>query len=63
MPSDYGMHWTPLTHWVEYGPCGCGAQPGRPCLDRRMKHAPDRETWTPHPERQFYAQPGPGPVS
>jgi hypothetical protein len=57
---DYGVHTVPATNWVEYGPCGCGAQAGLPCWDRRMKHVPVQETWTPHPERQFYGQPGPG---
>jgi hypothetical protein len=57
MPSDYGGHWTPEVRWDEYGPCGCGADAGKPCRDRRMKHVPDRDMWTPHPERQFFGWP------
>ena len=29
MPSDYGQHWTHEAYWADYGPCGCGAGPGR----------------------------------
>jgi hypothetical protein len=54
MPSDYGEHWTPEAVWPDYGPCGCGAEPARPCLDRRMKHLPPREMWTAHPDRQCF---------
>lgn len=55
MPSDYGQHWTLPLNWELYGPCGCGAQPRSPCLDRRMKHMPNREMWTAHPDRQVFA--------
>lgn len=54
---DYGTHTVPATHWDEYGPCGCAAQPGCPCLDRRIKYLPPREMWTAHPGRQNYAVP------
>lgn len=54
---DYGVHLLPRAPFELYGPCGCGAQAGKPCLDRRMKHMPQAEMWTAHPERQFLAWP------
>lgn len=54
MPSDYGQHWAPEAVWADYGPCGCGAESGRPCLDRRIKHLPSRAMWTAHPARQCF---------
>lgn len=54
MPSDYGMHWTGSRNWDDYGPCGCGAGPASPCLDRRIKHLPPRAMWTVHRGRQNF---------
>lgn len=52
MPSDYGQHWTPEANWCDFGPCGCGAEPGAPCWDRRIRHQPPRKMWTAHPGRR-----------
>jgi hypothetical protein len=54
MPSDYGEHWSPPTPWSLFGPCGCGAEAGSPCLDRRVRHLPAKEMWTPHDGRQCF---------
>jgi hypothetical protein len=54
---DYGMHTTPGAQFELYGPCGCGAQPGKPCLDRRIKHLPQQQMWTAHSERQYLGWP------
>lgn len=59
LPSDYGEHWSPPTVWSLFGPCGCGAEKSRPCLDRRVRHLPARELWEPHAGRQCFLVPLP----
>lgn len=49
---DYGMHMQAEAVWGDYGPCGCGAEAGKPCIDRRFKHSKPELTWIAHPGRQ-----------
>lgn len=62
MPSDYGEHWSPEAVWSDYDLClDCGAESGKPCWDLRVKLAPRKPTWRPHPSRtKVDAFPPPG---